>query len=74
MKVASKTSSRRCWFTQQVVTLWNSLPQDAVGTTSLHGFKKQQDKHMEKEKKLNKDTRSASESPQVQIVGGLGNI
>lgn len=50
------------------------MPQDAAGTTSLHGFKKQQDKHTEKEKKLNKDTRSASESPQVQIVGGLGNI
>jgi len=50
MKVTSKTSSRRCPFTEQVLTLWKSLPQDAAGTTSLQAFKKQQYKCMEKEK------------------------
>lgn len=50
MKEVSKTSSKSCSFTQQVVTLWKSLPQDAVGATGLQGFKKQQKKCLEKEK------------------------
>lgn len=61
MKATSKTSGRRCPFTQQVVTPWMSLPQDALCTRNLQGFKKQQDEHMVK--KTNKHTKTPPQQP-----------
>lgn len=81
MKATSKTSGRRCPFTQQVTsTRWMSLPQDVLCTRSLQGFKKQQDEHMGKKTTntqnhhLNNHTRSASKSPQCTNWGRLGNV
>ena len=39
-----RTELRRNYFTQRVVNLWNSLPSEAVETTSLNVFKARIDK------------------------------
>lgn len=63
MKAASKAHSRMCLFTQYVGTLWKSLLQDAVDTTSSQGLKPAKQMCGKRTKKCNKDTRSAPESP-----------
>lgn len=61
MKAASKAHSRMCLFTQYVGTLWKSLLQDAVDTTSSQGLKPAKQMYGKRTKKCNKDT--APESP-----------
>ena len=43
-----KTELRRNFFSQRVVNLWNSLPNEAVEATSLNVFKTQIDKFLNK--------------------------
>ena len=43
----SRTNKRKYFFTQCIVKLWNSLPQDVVIATNLDGFKRGLDKFME---------------------------
>ena len=35
-----RTDKRKYFFTQRIVKLWNSLPQDVVMATNLDGFKR----------------------------------
>ena len=43
----SRTNKRKDFFTQRIVKLWNSLPQDVVMSTNLDGFKRGLDKFLE---------------------------
>ena len=43
----SRTNKRKYFFTQLIVKLWNSLPQDVVMATNLDGFKRGLDKFLE---------------------------
>ena len=43
----SRTNKRKYIFTQHIVKLWNSLPQDVVMDTHLDGFKRGLDKFKE---------------------------
>ena len=43
----SRTNKRKYFFTQCIVTLWNSLPQDVGMATNLDGFKGVLDKLLE---------------------------
>ena len=43
----SRTNKRKYFFTQHIVKLWNSLPQDVVMATNLDGFKRGSDKFLE---------------------------
>ena len=38
---------KKDFFTQHIVTLWNSLPHDVVMATNLDGFKRGLDKFLE---------------------------
>ena len=48
----SRTNKRKYFFTQRIVKIWNSLPQDVVMATNLDGFKSGLDKFLE-EKAIN---------------------
>ena len=48
----SRTNKRKCFFTQCIVKVRNSLPQDVVMATNLDGFKRGLDKFLE-EKAIN---------------------
>ena len=43
----SRTNKRKYFFTQHIVKLWNSVPQDVVMDTNLDGFKRGLDKFLE---------------------------
>ena len=43
-----RSNKRKCFFTQLIVKLWNSLPQDVMTATNLDGFKRGLDKFLEK--------------------------
>ena len=43
----SRTNKRKYFFSQRIVKLWNSLPQDVVMATNLDGFKRGLDKFLE---------------------------
>ena len=43
----SNTTKRTYFFTQRIVKLWNSLPQDVVMATNWHGYKRGVDKFLE---------------------------
>ena len=43
----SRTNKRKYFFTQYIVKLWNSLPQDVTMATNLDGFKRGLDKFLE---------------------------
>ena len=45
----SGTNTRKYFFTQRIVKLWNALPQDVVMATHLDGFKRGLDKFLEVE-------------------------
>lgn len=42
-----RTHKRKVVFTQSIIKLWNSLPQDAVMATGIEGFKRGMDNFME---------------------------
>ena len=42
-----RTDQRKDFFTQQVVSLWNSLPQDVVISSDLDAFKRGLDRFLE---------------------------
>ena len=46
------TNKRKDFFTQRIVKLWNSLPQDVVMTTNLDGFKWELDDKFLEEKAI----------------------
>ena len=42
-----RTNKRKYFFTQPIVRLWNSLPQDVVMATNLDGYKRGLDQFLE---------------------------
>ena len=44
-----RTDKRKYFFTQRVVSLWNSLPQDVVMASGLDAFKRGLDRFLEEE-------------------------
>ena len=44
-KIRSRTLARGAFFSQRVVSLWNSLPEDVVSAPSINAFKNWLDKH-----------------------------
>ena len=42
-----RTNKSKYFFTQRIIKLWNSLPEDVVTATHLDGFKKGLDRFLE---------------------------
>lgn len=74
MKAASKAHSRMCLFTQYVGTLWKSLLQDAVDTTSSQGLKPAKQMCGKRTKNATKILSLPQKVPQITNCGTLGNI